>query len=275
MSAALPAFSTLSIRLDAGIAQVRLDRPDKSNAMDDAMWQELRAAFRWVDTTPEARVAILSGAGRQFCAGIDLAMLASIVPRIARRDAARSREALRGIILDLQDCLTTIERCRKPVIAAIHGACIGGAVDLVTCCDLRYASADARFSVREIDLGMAADVGTLQRLPKIVPDGIARELCYTGRSLDAAEARAIGLVNRVFETPEALAEQVAAVAATIAAKSPLAIRGTKEMLNYGRDHSIADGLDRVASWNASMLLSDDLAEAMAALREKRAPHFED
>lgn len=275
MSADLPAFSTLALSLEAGIAQVRLDRPDSSNAIDDAMWQELRAAFRWVDATPEARVAILSGAGRHFCAGIDLGMLASIGPRIARRDAARSREALRRIILDLQDCLGTLERCRKPVIAAIHGACIGGALDLVTCCDLRYASVDARFSVREIDLGMAADVGTLQRLPKIVPDGIARELCYTGRTVDAAEARAIGLVNRVFDTPEALAEQVAAIATAIAAKSPLAIRGVKEMLNYGRDHPVADGLDRVATWNASMLLSDDLAEAMTAMREKRPPRFED
>jgi enoyl-CoA hydratase len=221
------------------------------------------------------RVAILSGTGRQFCAGIDLAMLAGIAPRIARRDAARSREALRRIILDLQDCLSSVERCRKPVLAAIHGACIGGAIDLVTCCDMRYASIDARFSVREIDIGMAADVGTLQRLPRLVPDGIARELCYTGRMFDAREAHAIGLVNRVFDNSEALAAEVTAIAANIAAKSPLAIRGTKEMLNYGRDHSIADGLDHVATWNASMLLSDDLAEAMTALHDKRPPRFDD
>jgi enoyl-CoA hydratase len=268
-------LTTLAIGLDAGIAEVRLNRPEKSNAIDDTMWRELRTAMRWADNAPEVRVAILSGAGRQFCAGIDLAMLAGIAPRIARRDAARSREALRSIILDLQDCLASVERCRKPVLAAIHGACIGGAVDLVTCCDMRYASIDARFSVREIDIGMAADVGTLQRLPRLVPDGIARELCYTGRSFDAREAQAIGLVNQVFDTPEALTAGVAAVAASIAAKSPLAIRGTKEMLNYGRDHSIADGLDHVATWNASMLLSDDLTEALTAQREKRPPRFYD
>jgi enoyl-CoA hydratase len=221
------------------------------------------------------RVAVLCGAGRNFCSGIDLAMLMGIAPRIAHRDAARSREALRRLILDLQDCLTSVERCRKPVLAAIHGACVGGAIDLVTCCDMRYASAEALFSVREVDVGMAADVGTLQRLPRLVPDGIARELAYTGRNFDAEEARRIGLVNRVFDTPEALAAGVGELARTIAAKSPLAIRGIKQMLDYGRDHSVADGLEHVATWNASMLLSDDLREAMTAMREKRAPHFDD
>jgi enoyl-CoA hydratase len=159
----------------------RLNRPERSNAINEAMWQELRMAFAWADESDEVRVVMLSGAGRNFCAGIDLAMLAGVARAVAHRDPARRREALRRLILDLQDCLSSVERCRKPVLAAIHGACIGGAIDLVTCCDMRYAAADVQFSVREIDVGMTADVGTLQRLPRLVPDGIARELAYTGR----------------------------------------------------------------------------------------------
>lgn len=275
MSPTLPQFSALAISLADGVAEVRLNRPDKSNAMNEPMWQELRAAFQWADSTPAVRVAVLSGAGRNFCSGIDLAMLMGIAPRIVHRDLARSREALRRLILDLQDCLTAVERCRKPVLAAVHGACVGGAIDLVTCCDMRYASADAMFSVREVDVGMAADVGTLQRLPRLVPDGIARELAYTGRNFGADEAQRIGLVNRVFESPEALTAGVGELARTIAAKSPLAVRGIKEMLDYGRDHSVTDGLNHVATWNASMLLSDDVGEAIAAMREKRAPRFDD
>ncbi len=270
-----PEFTTLSLTLADQIAEVRLNRPDKSNAINEAMWQEIRQAFAWIDATPEARVVILSGAGKNFCAGIDLAMLGGVAQAVAHADPARSREALRRLILDLQDCLSSIEACRKPVLAAIHGACIGGAVDLVTCCDMRYAAADAVFSVKEVDVGMTADVGTLQRLPRLVPDGVARELAYTGRNADAAEAAAIGLVNRVFPTHEELVAGVMQIAQAIAAKSPLAIRGTKEMLNYGRDHSVADGLNYIATWNAAMLMSADLNEAMAAAKEKRPPRFLD
>jgi enoyl-CoA hydratase len=275
LSISLPQLSTIAIDFAEGIAEIRLNRAERSNAMNEAMWQELRSAFNWADATPAVRVVILSGAGKNFCAGIDLAMLGGVAEAIAHKDAARSREALRRLILDLQDCLSTIERCRKPVLAAIHGACIGGAVDLVTCCDMRYAASDAQFSVREIDVGMTADVGTLQRLPRLVPDGIVRELAYTGRNVEADEAQRIGLVNRVFDTPEALAEGVRQLAQGIAAKSPLAIRGTKEMLNYGRDHSVADGLNYIATWNAAMLMSADLNESMSAMREKRLPKFED
>jgi enoyl-CoA hydratase len=270
-----PSLSTLSLNLEQGVAEIRLNRPDKSNAMNDAMWQEIRQAFAWADATPEIRVAILSGEGRNFCAGIDLAMLGGIQQRIAHPDGARSREMLRRLIRDLQDCLTAIERCRKPVLAAIHGACIGGALDLVTCCDMRYAAPDAVFSVREIDLAMVADVGTLQRLPRLISEGMARELAYTGRNVGAEEAAAIGLVNRVFASPEALTVTVREIAQTIAAKSPLATRGLKEVMNYSRDHSVADGLDFVATWNAALLLSGDLNEAITAQREKRAPRFAD
>ena len=275
MTNSAPQMTTISVRLEGAVAEVSLNRPDRSNAMNEAMWQELREAMRWADATPSVRAVVLTGAGKNFCAGIDLAMLGGVAKAVAHADPARSREALRRLILDLQDCLTSIERCRKPVLAAIQGACIGGALDMVTCCDMRYAAADAVFSVREVDVGMTADVGTLQRLPRIVPDGVARELAYTGRNLEAGEAAAIGLVNRLFPTQEELLAGVMTIAQAIAAKSPLAIRGTKEMLNYGRDHSVADGLDHVATWNAAMLMSADLEEAMSAARERRKPVYQD
>lgn len=275
MTVPVPQLSTIALRVDGAVAEVTLNRPDRSNALNEAMWQELRAAMRWADATPEVRAVVLAGAGRNFCAGIDLAMLGGVAQAVAHADPARSREKLRRLILDLQDCLSSIESCRKPVLAAIHGACVGGALDLVCCCDMRYAAADATFSVREVDVGMVADVGTLQRLPRLVADGVARELAYTGRDFGADEAARIGLVNRVFASPEALTAGALEVARTIAAKSPLAVRGTKEMLNYGRDHSVADGLNYVATWNAAMLMSADLDEAMAAAKERRAPRFAD
>lgn len=268
-------FTTLTTTLDAHIGTITLNRPDKANAMNQLMWQEIRQAFCWADETAAVRVVIIAGNGANFCSGIDLNMLMALGEKIKDDDQARMQEKLRHVILDLQDTLTSIERCRKPVIAAIHGACVGGAIDLVSCCDMRYASQDAYFSIKEIDIGMTADVGTLQRLPKIINPAIVRELAYTGRQILADEALNFGLVNRVFDSPETLLNAVNELASTIAAKSPLAIRGTKEMLNYARDHSVADGLNYVATWNAAMLMSADLQEAMMAKMEKRAPQFRD
>ncbi|PWF42085.1 crotonase/enoyl-CoA hydratase family protein [Massilia glaciei] len=268
-------YQTLSVTLERNVALIRLNRPDKANAMNMQMWQELRTAFQWVDNTPEARVAILAGEGKLFTSGIDLAMMMGIGPQIQHDCDGRTREALRRLILDLQDTLTSLERCRKPVLAAVHGACVGGGIDLITCADMRYCSADAWFSIMEIDIGMTADVGTLQRLPRLIGEGMARELAYTGRRVEAAEAREIRLVNRMFETREALEAGVRGIAETIAAKSPLSIRGVKEMITYARDHSVADGLNYVATWNAAMLMSDDLHEAMMAKMAKREASFKD
>lgn len=268
-------FDTLSISLDNHIASVRLNRPEKSNAMNLAMWHDIRKAFQWIDDTPEARVAVLEGEGKNFTSGIDLQMMMGMGSMIQNDCEGRMRESMRRIILDLQDTLTSLERCRKPVLAAIHGACIGGGIDLICCADMRYCSGDAYFSVKEIDIGMVADVGTLQRLPRLVGDGMARELAYTGRKVDAAEAREMRLVNRVFDSREALGEGVREIAATIAAKSPLSIRGSKEMMLYARDHTVADGLNYVATWNAAMLMSDDLQKAMMAGMSKQAPEFKD
>ncbi len=268
-------FETLRLTLADGVASVELNRPDQANAMNLAMWHELRTAFTWIDQTPAARVAVLTGAGKHFTSGIDLALLGGIRARIADACDGRQREKLRRLILDLQDTLTSLERCRKPVLAAVHGACIGGGLDLVCACDMRYCSADAIFSVKEVDVGMTADVGTLQRLPRLIGEGMARELAYTARNVGGAEAQGIGLVNRCYASSDELQSGVMELARSIAAKSPLAVRGSKEMIGYARDHSVADGLNYIATWNAAMLLSDDLGEAVAAAQAKRPPKFRD
>jgi len=275
MSHPIPEFETLSVSLDQHVATLRLNRPDKLNAMNLVMWKELRSAFQFLDDLPEARVVVLEGEGRGFTAGIDLQMMMGLGSQIQNDCEGRMREALRRIILDLQESLTSLERCRKPVLAAVHGACVGGGIDLICCADMRYCSADAWFSIKEIDIGMTADVGTLQRLPKLIGEGMARELAYTARKVDAVEAKEIRLVNRVFETPEALREGVRAIAIEIASKAPLAIRGVKEMITYGRGHSVADGLNYNAPWNAAMLMSADLQVAMMAGLSKTAPTFKD
>jgi enoyl-CoA hydratase len=268
-------YQRLNVTLQESVAVVELNRPGKANALDLPMWHELREAMRWLDSTPAARVGVLRGAGTQFTAGIDLALLAGLGAEIADPCDGRAREKLRRVILDMQDTISAIERCRKPVLAAIHGACIGGGIDVVTACDARYCSADAVFSVREVDVGLTADVGTLQRLPRLIGEGMARELAYTGRNFNGSEAREMGLINRCWDTPAELAAGVGEIAATIAAKSPLAVRGSKEMITYARDHSVADGLNYVATWNAAMLMSADLGEALAAARERRPAKFRD
>ncbi len=269
-------FETLLVDLQDGIATVRLNRPERGNAINAIMWQEIRQAFEWVDQTPQVRVAILQGEGRHFCTGIDLQMLMELTTQVQQGECTgRSREELRRVILDMQETLTSLERCRKPVLAAIHGTCMGGGVDLVCCADMRYASHDTAFCIKEIDFGLTADVGTLQRLPRLAGEGLVRELAYTGRSFHAAEAQGMGLLNRVFDTPEILHESVHAIAVVIASKSPLAVRGTKEMVTYARDHTVADGLNQVATWNAAMLISEDLSEALAAHLQKRKPVFRD
>jgi enoyl-CoA hydratase/carnithine racemase len=267
-------YETLTVSLADGVADVVLNRPDKSNAMNRQMWDDIHDVFRKLDETPEARVVVLSGAGKHFNAGIDLAMLSQLTDTAGGR-AAHQREALRRVILDLQDVITSLETCRKPVLAAIHGACIGAGVDLTCAADMRYCSADAHLVVKEIELGFVADVGTLQRLPKLIGDAMARELAYTGRPFSGTEAKAIGFVNGCYGSRDDMIAGVATIARSIAAKSPLAIRGTKEMLLYTRDHSVAESLNYMAIWNAALLQSDDLSEAFAALMAKRNPKFTD
>ena len=271
-----PELTVLALTISGGIARVELNRPDKSNAMNRPMWAELRCVFRYLDGLPEARVVVLTGAGKNFTGGIDLDMLMGIGgPAKTETCPGRLREHLRLQVLDLQDVISSLDACRKPVLAAIHGACVGGGVDLVTAADMRYCTEDARFVVKEIDLGLVADVGTLQRLPKVIGDGMAREMAFTGRPVAGPEAKEIGLVNRCYPTKEAMLDGVMTLARQIAAKSPLAMRGTKEMIRYTRDHTVADSLEMMAIWNAGLLQSEDLAEAFAATKERRPAKFRD
>ena len=274
-----PATPTaLSVTHDGGVATVRIERPEAANALDRTLWRELRDTFTALDADPGARVVVLAGAGKHFCAGIDLSMLGEIqgmAPDGA--DPGRAREALRRLILDLQDVLTTVERCRVPVLAAIQGACVGAGLDLAVVCDLRYATPRTKFSLKEVDMGLAADVGVLQRLPRIVGEGRAREMAYTCRDVRGPEAETMGLVNACVEAddPDALVAHVQDIARGLAAKSPLAMRGTKHAITYARDHSVADGLNQIATWNASALISDDLTEAVTAFSQGRAPRYAD
>lgn len=268
-------YESLNITLENKIAQIEINRPEKANSLHSTLWKEIKEAFLWADQTAEARVVILSGSGKHFCAGIDLNLFPEIFAQIDSKDEARKRENLRRMILNFQDSFNAIEKCRKPVIAAIQGSCIGGGVDMISACDLRYATQEANFSIKEIDIGMTADVGTLQRLPHLIGDGVMRELAYTGRKLLASEAKEVGLINRIFENKETMMNEVKKIAEEIASKSPLAIRGTKEMILYTRDHTVEEGLNYIATWNASMLLSNDLQEGISAQVEKRKPEFED
>ena len=269
------AYTTLKLGVADHVAHLVLDRPRRLNTMVPEFWREMVEAFREIAARTEARVVVLSSTGRHFSAGLDLKAFAPIFAGLGAGEAGRVRERLRRAVLELQESFNVVERCRVPVLAAVQGGCIGGGVDLVSACDARYCTRDAFFSIQEVNLGMTADVGTLQRLPHLMPSGLVRELAYTGRRLEAQEARQAGLVNRVYDDARALLEGVMEIAAEIARKSPLAVEGSKEMLNFSRDHSVAEGLRYVATWQAGMFLSADLEEAMRAQAEKRVPEFAD
>jgi len=267
------AYEAFELRVKDHVAHLALNRPDKLNTMIPAFWTEIVEIFKALEQDPAVRAAVISSTGRHFTAGMDLSVFTNLVPATA--DQGRLREQFRRTVLTIQECFNVIEKARFPVLAAIQGGCIGGGVDMVTACDMRYCSADAFFQVAEINIGMTADVGTLQRLPHVMPSGLVRELAYTGRRLSAQRALAFGLVNEVFESHEALVDGVLAIAAEIAGHSPLAVAGTKEMLNYARDHSVSDSLNYIATWNAAMFIGNDMAEAFAAKAAKRPPVYED
>ncbi|RMG24653.1 MAG: crotonase/enoyl-CoA hydratase family protein [Bacteroidetes bacterium] len=266
-------YTFFDLTIEDQLAQLAFNRPEKANSLHLPAWEEMRQIFEELDERQDVRAVVLSGAGKHFCAGIDLQTLMSIQQLNALKCEGRKREKLRQFILNLQDTITSIERCRKPVMAAIHGACLGGGVDIISACDMRYCTADAYFAIKEIDLGLVADLGTMQRLPTILNPGRMAELAYTGRKVYGEEAARIGLVNTVFESREKMMEGVGEIAKAIAAKSPLCIRGTKEMLLYKRDHPVGDSLNYMAAWNAAMLFSTDLLEAFQANMQKRAPVF--
>lgn len=265
-------YTTFDYAVTDHVAHIRFNRPEKRNSMTRAFWDEIKRVFA-EDIAGDAavRVAVISSTGPHFTSGMDLSVFGSITAN--EGDPARRRERFRRGLLAYQESFSVIEKSRVPVLAAVQGGCIGGGVDLVSACDMRYCAADAFFVVKEIDLAMVADVGTLQRLPHLIPQGLARELAYTGRDLRAPEALRSGLVNAVFDTQAAMLDGVMAVARTIAAKSPLAVYGSKEMLNYTRDHSVGEALNYMSVWNAAFIHGDDMPEAFRATQEKRAPKF--
>ncbi len=268
------AYRCFDVEITDRVAHVRLSRPDELNTMVPEFWRELPEIVTGISDEASARVVVISSTGRHFCAGMDLAVFAGgELPPDA--ELGRRQARLRSNAKVLQWSFTALEKARVPVIAAVQGGCIGGAVDLVTACDVRYASADAFFVVQEINIGMTADVGTLQRLGKVIPEGVARELAYTGRRMPAARAHQVGLVQEVYADADSLVEGALATAREIAVKSPLAVWGTKVAMNYARDHSVDDGLEQIATWQAGMFQPADMVEAFTARAQKRDPVFPD
>ena len=272
-------YECFKVSIRDQVAHVALSRPDKRNSMNPAFWRELPAIVEDLDGHAQARAIVLSSTGPHFSAGMDLAAFgggsAPEDKQAAKTARIRHGASFYDGALHLQRAFSCLEECRIPVLAAVQGGCIGGGVDMVSACDMRYATEDAYFTIFEINIGMTADVGTFPRLVKIIPEGVVRELAYTGRRMAAAEAKEVGLVNRVFKDHDALLAGVHELAAEIAAKPPLAVYGCKRMINYARDHSTADGLDYIAIWNASFLQGEEMGEAMRANRERRAGNFVD
>jgi enoyl-CoA hydratase len=268
----------LTIERNGAVATVWLDRPEARNAMGQELWRDLPRAMQAVGEDAEVRVVVVAARGPHFSVGLDLKAMGSLLSDggatgVERPSAAMRARGARADVLRLQASITAVAQCPKPVIAAVHGYCIGGGVDLSAACDIRLASADAIFSVREAKVAIVADLGSLQRLPSIIGAGHLAELAFTGKDISAERAKAIGLVNDVAADAEGVVKAAYELAQEIASNSPIAVQGTKAVLAANEGRTVAEGLDYVATWNAGMLASDDLVEAMTAFMERRAPRF--
>lgn len=270
------ASDVLAIEVDGHVATLWLDRPEKRNALGPDFWSDLPRAMAAIGSDPDLRAVVVAARGPHFSVGLDLVSMSGPLGGSGNGTplsmAARAQSA-RTEILRLQAAVTAVADCRLPVVAAVHGYCIGGGVDLIAACDIRLASADALFSVREAKVAIVADLGSLQRLPAIIGRGHVAELAYTGKDITSARAQSIGLVNEVCPDAASVLEAARALASEIAANSPLAVQGTKAVLEATADRSVAEGLEYVATWNAGFLASDDLVEAMTAFVEKRPANF--
>lgn len=273
----MPEFDNLkafNVSIENNIAHLQLKRPEQLNSMNADFWDELPRIVKAIDHASAARVIVLSSTGKHFTAGMDLEVFADFGRRF-ELEPARCAESLRRLVIKLQDVFNVLEQCRMPVLSAVQGGCIGGGIDMIATTDCRYCTADSFFVVKETELGVLADLGTLQRLPKLIPEGLARELVYSSRKMLADEALSSGFVNAVYPDQESLLAAVMDIAKSIAAHSPLIVAGTKEMLTYGRNHGVDDGLKYTATWQGGMFRMADLAEGMAATQERRAGDFAD
>ncbi|MEZ5561246.1 MAG: enoyl-CoA hydratase-related protein [Pseudomonadales bacterium] len=266
-------YTRLQLEVTGKIGHLRLCQPDEYNRMPPAFWSEFPRALDELDARGDVRALVISSTGKHFSAGMDVSAFTGGATQ--RWDRGRAGDLARRNLDRLQRVFTRLETLRMPVLAAVQGGCVGGGVDLVAACDMRYCTADAFFCIQEINIGLAADVGTLQRLPKLIPEGLMRELAYTGRRLHADEARAAGLVNAVYPDQSALLEGVLAIAAQIATKSPLAVTSTKHLLDFGRDHSVDETLRYQQLWMGAVSQSDEIATYFKAKAEGREPEYPD
>jgi len=267
-------YESVTVETKDQVAQVTLIGPGKGNAMGPAFWSEMPEVFANLDADPDVRAIVITGSGRNFSYGLDLpAMGGTLAPLLADGALARPRAEFHAEVLRMQKAINAVADCRTPTIASVHGWCIGGGVDLISAVDIRYASADAKFSVREVKLAIVADMGSLARLPLILSDGHLRELALTGKDIDAARADEIGLVNDVFADAEASLAAAHQTATEIAANPPLVVNGIKDVLDQQRIAAVSESLRYVAAWNAAFLPSKDLTEGISATFAKRAPEF--
>ena len=258
------------------IAHIVLNRPDELNTMTPEFWRDLPKIVDEISERGSSRVIVVSSTGKHFCAGMDISVFTDGgLDDDDDVETGRARANFRYQVLHLQDTFNAFERARMPVLAAIQGGVVGGAVDMVTAADCRYATENAWFCIEETNIGMTADVGTLQRLPKLIPEGIVREMAYTGERMPASRAKEVGLVNEVYADQPAMLDAVMSIAERIASRSPLAVHGTKEMINYTRDHSVEDSLRYMATWQTGMFQPADLVESFAARMENRDPKYDD
>ena len=264
-------LSCFSLSTENHIAHLVLNRPEAMNTMHPTFWRELHEVLTDIHRAGTARALVISSTGKHFSAGMDLQTFGSAIQM--DDSSAEGRSAVYDLLTDMQHTFTLLEELRIPVIAAIHGGCIGGAVDMVTAACIRYATADAFFCIQEINIGMVADVGTLQRLPKLIPLGVVKELAYTGRRLGAAKAQGYGLVNEVFDTQEAMVAAALQCAQEIASKPPVAIWGTKQAIHYARDHSVEDSLRQMGWLQGAIWSNQHVRESVTAMKQKRAGNF--
>ncbi len=269
------AYTCFDVTIENNIAHIVLSRPEKRNAMSRAFWAELPEIIRDIDENAKARVIVMSSTGPVFSAGIDISMFGSDVAGSGDKNNPQYGVEFLHTAKRLQESFTALETCRIPVLCAVQGGAYGGAVDLMTACDMRYGTQDSFITIYEINVGMTADVGTFPRILNLMPEGVVRELAFTGRKMHADECKMRGLYNDVYTDHTTMMEAVMAVAGEISQKPPLAVYGCKRAITYGRDHSTADALDNIAVWNMSMLIPSEMQEAMQAAREKRLGKFAD